>query len=120
MDDVVNHHLGQSLELDGERSVTFRDRGHAYTYTFSRIGASDWLRYFDGVAITSRRDGKNGVLETMDLESAGVDLVESKVIKVEGYDGDFMQDAEVERVSALRPRPRGGAAAAGRQHFAGR
>jgi hypothetical protein len=28
------------LELDGERTVTFRDRGHAYTYTFSRIGAA--------------------------------------------------------------------------------
>jgi hypothetical protein len=49
------------------------------------------MRYFEGVAITSRREGKNGVLETMDLESAGVDLVESKVVKAEGYDGDFMR-----------------------------
>jgi hypothetical protein len=80
------------LELDGERTVTFRDRGHAYTYTFSRIGSGDWLRYFEGVAITSRREGKNGVVETMDLESAGVDLVESKVVKAEGYAGDFMSD----------------------------
>jgi hypothetical protein len=80
------------LELDGERTVTFSDRGHAYTYTFNRIGASDWMRYFEGVAITSRREGKNGVLETMDLESAGVDLVESKVVKVEGYDGEFMKE----------------------------
>jgi hypothetical protein len=80
------------LELDGERSVTFRDRGHAYTYTFSRIGSVDWLHYFEGVAITSRREGKNGVVETLDLESAGVDLVESKVVKAEGYAGDFMSD----------------------------
>jgi hypothetical protein len=82
------------LELDGERTVTFRDRGHAYTYTFSRIGAADWMRCFENTAITSRRDGKNGVVCITDVDSASMELVENKVIKAEGYDGDFMQDAK--------------------------
>jgi hypothetical protein len=46
-----------NLELNGERQVAFSDRGWAFIYTFRRIAAADWARFFAGVTVESVRVG---------------------------------------------------------------
>jgi hypothetical protein len=76
------------LPLDQPRVVTFKDRGHVYTYTFKRISSDDWRKYFNAAHVSSEntKDGRESVI---DFATAGADLVRRTVDKVEGYAGNF-------------------------------
>ena len=80
---------GAMLPLDEKRVVTFIDRKFTYTFYLSRIMPDDWARYFDGIVHSSRNAGK-AMEETLDLETPGIALVESKLETTDGYRGDFM------------------------------
>jgi hypothetical protein len=80
---------GALLLLDEQRVVSFKDGKFAYTYYFNRIAQRDWERFFDGIIFTSRNEGK-AEITTFDWDTAGCDLVEQTIDRVEGYSGDFM------------------------------
>jgi hypothetical protein len=72
------------LPLDGERAVSFTDRGHALTFIFRRITQAEWLKVFAGVCVEKQKDGE-GQLLTLDFDSALVSMVEANLVRVEGY-----------------------------------
>jgi hypothetical protein len=76
------------LPLDAQRVITFKDRGFPYTLYLGRIMPADWERYYEGIVHTQRNNGKM-IEEVLDLDSPGIDMVEQKLEKVEGYSGDF-------------------------------
>ncbi len=76
------------LMLDEPRVIALVDGKFTYTFKFSRILQSDWEKYFSGIRFTSRNVDK--AEETvLDLETAGIELFESKLQSVKGYRGDF-------------------------------
>lgn len=81
---------GALLMLDAERVVTFKDGKFPYTYYLSRLMQPDWEQYFSGIVYTTRNVGK-AKEQVLDTESAALELVERKLVRVEGYRGDFMQ-----------------------------
>lgn len=76
------------LPLDEPRVIAIRDGKFTYRFHFSRITQADWEKYFQGIYFTSRYEGKAQVT-TLDLDTAGIELFESKLVKAEGYAGDF-------------------------------
>lgn len=77
------------LPLDGQRAISFKDRLRAYTLYFSRITAEDWRRFFSSVRVESEKaeskeDGKQSIIR-VDYESAGLELVELKLVRADGY-----------------------------------
>lgn len=72
------------LPLDQPRVIAIRDGKFVYRFTFNRITDGDWRRYFDGIYFASRNEGKSQVT-TLDMETPGVEMVEAKLAKVEGY-----------------------------------
>jgi hypothetical protein len=72
------------LMLDEPRVLAIRDGKLNYTFHFRRILQTDWERYFNGLYVASRNDGA-AQLNTTDLQTAGIELFESTVTKVEGY-----------------------------------
>jgi hypothetical protein len=76
------------LPLDAERIVSFRDKGHRYTFYFSRLTQQDWENYFQGIVSSSHYENRQQVNLT-DTTSAGIDLVHRRVINATGYANDF-------------------------------
>ncbi len=76
------------LPLDVERCVTFKDRNIPYIFYFSRITEADWENCFNGQYLSSHNEGRQQVT-VMDSTTPGIDLVENKLTRVEGYIGDF-------------------------------
>jgi hypothetical protein len=72
------------LMLDQPRVISVREGKRLYTFEFRRITQQDWERYFNGLYVASRNDGQ-GQTNTMDLQTAGIELFESTVSKVTGY-----------------------------------
>ncbi|HLJ89576.1 MAG TPA: hypothetical protein VKZ53_22390 [Candidatus Angelobacter sp.] len=79
---------GALLPLDGERAVSFIDGKFPYTFYFSRLTQGDWQTYFEGVVYTTQNQ-RESQLTVLDMENPGIDLVQQKLIRVEGYRGDF-------------------------------
>jgi hypothetical protein len=73
-----------NLELSGERQVAFSDRGRPLVYTFRRITAEDWTRFFAGVTVESVRVGVQST-RYVNHQAPGVELVEKCLLKVRGY-----------------------------------
>jgi hypothetical protein len=76
------------LPLDAERAVTFIDKGFPYTFYFARLTQDDWLKYFNGIVCTSHNE-KSQEVTIIDVTTAGVAMVEEKLVRVDGYRGDF-------------------------------
>ena len=72
------------LMLDEPRVIAIRDGKHNYSFHFRRITQPDWERYFAGLYVASRAEGAAQV-NTVDANSAGIELFESTLAKVEGY-----------------------------------
>ena len=90
----VNVTIG-AIELSGERRVSFKDKGQAFTMAFRRITDTDWRKYFNGMALESERIGTQRV-DRFDFTSAGIALVNECLVQVKGYrsrTGDFMAQA---------------------------
>src|SRR4029077_127038 len=76
------------LMLDEPRVIAIKDGKFTYSFTFSRISQADWERYFNGIYSASRNDGRAQV-NTLDLQTAGIELFEEKLTGVAGYSGNF-------------------------------
>jgi len=91
---VETGHAPSLLPLDAaERVVSFKHRGWPYSFIFPRITAADWERFFSGISISSQNEGKVQTT-VVDLSTAGMALVESKVERVEGYQPGFLERPE--------------------------
>ncbi|HZU30892.1 MAG TPA: hypothetical protein VFB79_07235 [Candidatus Angelobacter sp.] len=77
------------LALDQPRVIAIKDGKFVYTFHFRRITQGDWMLYFDGIHYTSRNVERAEVNE-LDLDTAGIELFERCLVKVEGYRGEFM------------------------------
>jgi hypothetical protein len=96
------------LQLDGPRVVSFKDKGHAYTYHLPRISAADWQKFFEGALFESERASKHSSRTRFDQRSPGVEMVRRLVQKVEGYAGqlpanfrDILPHGHVVKVSEM-------------------
>ncbi|MFC6645446.1 hypothetical protein ACFQBQ_07575 [Granulicella cerasi] len=82
------------LELDAERAYTITAKNRDYTLTCRRITHEDWLVYFAAISVTSRQEGADRI-DSSDLDSARIALVERVLVRAEGYkvagDRDLMQ-----------------------------
>jgi hypothetical protein len=92
------------LPLDGERAVTFRDKGQQFTYYFNRISDADYRnRYFPGLSVSSENAGGT-MLTRVDVWTPAEYLFAAAIARVEGYklrpvdgndgSGDLMQLAD--------------------------
>lgn len=83
------------LPLDGERAVTFKDRGWPYTFYFPRLSQSDWELYFNGLVVEFETSGREQ-RRVVDIETSAAEMVRAKVQRVEGYQSkrDAPEDAE--------------------------
>ena len=72
------------LMLDEPRVIAVRDSNVNYTFRFRRILQTDWERYFNGLYVASSNEGTAQV-NTTDLNTAGIELFESTLVKAEGY-----------------------------------
>lgn len=72
------------LGLAGNRVVSFKDRGQAFTYIFRRIQACDWQQFFAGIVVESERLGKQRV-DRIDHRNASLALLDASLSSVEGY-----------------------------------
>lgn len=70
--------------LDEPRIIPIREGNRDYTFYFRRILQADWVRYFDGLYLSSRNDGA-AQLNTTDFNTSGIELLESTLIRVTGY-----------------------------------
>jgi hypothetical protein len=81
------------LPLDGERAVTFRDKGQQFTYYFNRINAADYRnRLFDGMSVSSENAG-GALLNKIDIWTPRLQLLDATIARVEGYrmrEGELM------------------------------
>lgn len=92
---------GAILPLDADRCVSFFDKGHPYTFYFSRINQADWERYFSGISLSSHNEGRAQVTIT-DMDSAAIQLVEEKLVRVEGYRGEFQKREDWRQILPIR------------------
>lgn len=85
------------LMLDQPRVIAIRDGGRIFTFHFRRIMHADWDRYYKGIYSSSRSD--NGAeIKTLDLNTAGVELFENTLCKVEGYSRVLISKEDFEKV----------------------
>jgi uncharacterized protein (UPF0297 family) len=73
-----------NLELAGNRTVSFTDRGRAFGLVFRQIGDSDWKKFFACITAETERDGDTRI-DRFDFRSAGMELVESCLVSAAGY-----------------------------------
>lgn len=78
--------MEQVIDLSANRTVVLSDRKHQYSFTLARIGASQWLKYFESVVSTSEQQG-GSLVRTFDNSKARLDLVESALVSATGYAG---------------------------------
>jgi hypothetical protein len=76
------------LHLDQPRVLAIRDGKFPYIFHFRRITLSDWERYYSSIFVSSRNEG-GAQLNTTDNQTAGIDLLESTLMKVVGYKTDL-------------------------------
>lgn len=74
----------KNLELQGDRVVSFTDRGKPFTYTLNRLKAEDWKKFWAELQITAQTE-KQTRTRTSDNTSPAIDLVTRCVKDVEGY-----------------------------------
>lgn len=74
----------KNLELQGDRVVSFTDRGVPFTYTLNRIRPEDWKKFWAELQINTQVE-KNQRTRTSDNTSPAVDLVTRLVKSVDGY-----------------------------------
>lgn len=77
------------LPLDEPRVIALKDGKFTYTFTFARITQQDWIKHFESYRFSTREEG-GGRVRIVDMDTAGVELVQQTVQKVEGYAGNFM------------------------------
>ena len=81
------------LMLDEPRVIAVRDGRITYTFHFRRILQADWERYFNGLYVASSNENGTQV-NTTDLNSAGIELFESTLVKAEGYKNEMTRREE--------------------------
>jgi hypothetical protein len=84
----------QSIELAGDRVVSFTDRGQPLAYIFRRIEEIDWKQFFNGLVFESEREGNERV-DRFDMKTAGLAMVDSCLVDVKGY--SFAGDRPLEK-----------------------
>jgi hypothetical protein len=72
------------LMLDEPRVLVLREGKRDYTFYFRRILQPDWESYFSGFYISSRTEGV-AQTNTTDIQTTGIELLESTLTKVVGY-----------------------------------
>jgi hypothetical protein len=72
------------LMLDQSRVIPIREGKRDYTFYFRRILQADWVRYFDGLYLSSRSEGV-AQMNITDYSTAAIELFESTLTKVVGY-----------------------------------
>src|SRR5947209_8391745 len=86
--DAEQQKTSVSLPLDQPRVIAIKDGKFTYTFHFARIAQADWVAYYDGIHYTSRQQDRAEVT-VLDMDTAGVELVERCLVKADGYSGDF-------------------------------
>lgn len=81
------------LPLDEPRVIALKEGKFTYIFRFRRIVQTAWERHFSGIYYTSKNQG-NARVDVMDLNTAGIELLEENLESVEGYAGDFMSRPE--------------------------
>lgn len=87
METAVQSPAETLLPLDApERLVSFQEAGSGriFTFTFRRITAKDWEKYFAGIVIESWRE-EGARVDRVDVRSAQHWLFDECVVRVEGY-----------------------------------
>lgn len=79
---------GAMLPLDEPRVIALKDGKFNYTFRFRRILQADWARHFEGYRFTTRDEG-GGRVRVIDMDSAGVELVQNTIQQVDGYVDGF-------------------------------
>lgn len=77
------------LPLDQPRVIALKDGKFTYTFTFRRILHADWNKHFEAIRFTTREEG-GGRVRVIDMDSAGVELVQSTIQQADGYVDGFM------------------------------
>ncbi|ABF42419.1 hypothetical protein Acid345_3418 [Candidatus Koribacter versatilis Ellin345] len=72
------------IELTGNRLVSFKDKGRAFTLEFRRLTNGDWMKYFGGISTESERDAKERI-DRFDVRTPGAALVNEALIGAKGY-----------------------------------
>jgi hypothetical protein len=85
------------LMLDQPRILTLREGKRDYTFYFRRILQPDWEKYFSGLYRASRSDGV-AQTDTTDLQTSGIELLESTLTRVEGYARELNTQADFKKV----------------------
>jgi hypothetical protein len=85
------------LMLDEPRVIALRDGKHTFTFHFRKITARDWDAYFKGIYVASRTEN-NAQVNTTDLQTAGLELFESTVTKVQGYSRELSTPSDFAKV----------------------
>jgi hypothetical protein len=74
------------LPLDVPRAVALKSGSGNFIYHLRRVGIADWRTFYSSIVHQKLRvDGQ--LVEVFESESALVELVESALVRVEGYDG---------------------------------
>ncbi|HEY6349604.1 MAG TPA: hypothetical protein VI636_09365 [Candidatus Angelobacter sp.] len=76
------------LPLDEPRVIAVKDGKLTYKFHFRRITADDWNQFFEGIHSSSRQEQQSQV-NTIDISTPGIELVERTLVKVEGYVSRF-------------------------------
>jgi hypothetical protein len=97
MEAATETNTSNLLMLDEPRVIALRDRKHTFTFHFRRITDRDWDAYFKGIYVASRVEN-NTQVNTTDLETAGLDLFESTVTRVEGYARELNKKEDFSKV----------------------
>lgn len=85
------------LMLDEPRVLALREGKRNYTFSFRRIMQADWLTYFSGMYLASSTDGA-AQLNTTDLQTAGIELMEATLTKVVGYARELTTPADFKKI----------------------
>ena len=92
------------LMLDEPRVLAIRDGKFTYTFNFRRIAQPDWEHYFTDLYVASRNEG-NAQLNTTDLNTAGILLLESTLTKVTGYAREMTTQEDFKKILARHSIP---------------
>lgn len=76
--------MEKTLELSGNRTLTFPDGGKQYLFQLSPVTQGDWLKRFDGIESRSRVVGKERHT-TFDSDSSMIEMVDRLLIDATGY-----------------------------------
>jgi len=83
----------RSIELAGERIVSFTDRGQPVAFIFRKITLEDWKAFFAALIFESESSAEGRVTRA-DTKTAGLALVDSCLEHVRGYKNSDGADVE--------------------------